>query len=173
MSDTQDRRSQRSTLALWRGLIGLLQDHDWADITVQMITDRADVARSTFYAHFQTKQDLLDVGFSLVEVAILARPRHEGRLKTVDWLIDHLSDSRGFSRRINSSAAGAVILNRFRANIGQVLRDELAGLGQTRDDATLAFQVGGIFAVIEMWLAKGCPSTPDSLGASLAARVLA
>ncbi len=58
MSDTPDRRSLRSRRLLSEALLGLLQDHDWADISVQMICGRADVARSTFYAHFQTKQDV-------------------------------------------------------------------------------------------------------------------
>ena len=35
-----------------------------SDSTVQMIIDRAEVARFTFCAHYQTKQDLLGVGFS-------------------------------------------------------------------------------------------------------------
>ena len=55
-----DRRSLRSRRLLWEALLALLQKDDWAEISVQMICDRADVARSTFYAHFQTKQDLLE-----------------------------------------------------------------------------------------------------------------
>ena len=44
-----------------------------SDCTVEMIIDQADVARFTFCAHDQTKQDLLGVGFSQLGTAILAR----------------------------------------------------------------------------------------------------
>ena len=63
--NVEDRRSIRSRRLLWEALLALLQTEDWAEITVQKICDQADVARSTFYAHYQTKQDLLDAGFAL------------------------------------------------------------------------------------------------------------
>ena len=85
-----------------------MQDHDWNDINIQMICDRADVARSTFYAHFPTKQDLLDSEFSfgLVEIEHLAQSLHGNDLPTLAWLVDHLSQSQGFRRRLQGSGAG-------------------------------------------------------------------
>jgi AcrR family transcriptional regulator len=178
MSETplSDRRALRSTRALWQGLFALMQEKDWPDITVRMITDRADVARSTFYAHYQTKQDLLDAGFSLagadIRAEVLSRPSRDGRLATLDWLIAHVGDSRGFLRRINGSAAGLLILNRFRRTTAGVLQAELARLGWPPDPSALAFMTGGVFAVIEHWLATGCPVPPDRLAATLSAQVL-
>ena len=64
LSGSLDRRALRSRRMLWDALFALLQDHDWADINIQMICQKAVVARSTFYVHFPTKQDLLDSGFS-------------------------------------------------------------------------------------------------------------
>lgn len=37
----------------------LISSQDYDSITVQDIVDRADVGRSTFYAHFESKEDLL------------------------------------------------------------------------------------------------------------------
>lgn len=165
MSDIQqssanlsDRRALRSRLAMWDALLALLQDHDWAEISVQMICDHADVARSTFYAHFQTKQDLLDAGFALgaAEVAteMAALPVDPERLAVLEWLVDHAVSSQGFMRRVRGSAAGQVIMTRFQAMIAQLLAQDLGRRGAV-SDADLAFVTGGVFASIEAWLASG------------------
>jgi AcrR family transcriptional regulator len=157
-----DRRAVRSRRALWAALLALLQDNDWAEISVQMICDHADVARSTFYAHFQTKQDLLDAGFALgaAEVAaeMAALPIDPERLAVLEWLVDHAARSQGFMRRVRGSAAGQVIMARFQAMIAQLLAQANGfALGRRGpvSDADLVFVTGGVFASIEAWLASG------------------
>src|SRR5271157_1819235 len=54
-----DRRSLRTRKLLWHALIALIQEKDYAEITIQDIADRADVNRVTFYLHYRDKQDLL------------------------------------------------------------------------------------------------------------------
>ena len=56
----EDRRSQRTRRLLHRAIVSLMQEKRYDSITVQDIIDRADVGRSTFYAHFQDKEDLVD-----------------------------------------------------------------------------------------------------------------
>ena len=60
---TPDRRTQRTRQALSHALIALIQDKRYDAITVQDICDRANVGRSTFYAHYQDKDDLLTSNF--------------------------------------------------------------------------------------------------------------
>jgi AcrR family transcriptional regulator len=178
MSDNapSDRRTRKTTAALWEALLALLQDHDWDAITVQMIAERADVARSTFYAHYPTKQDLLDAGFSCTAIDlcgdILARPSAPGRLATLDWLLTHLVDSRGISRRLRGSAAGLLIQARFRQTVGDLLAQELTRDGIAPDPRRITFLTGGVFAVAETWAARGGPESPEALAGALAAMVL-
>jgi AcrR family transcriptional regulator len=54
-----DRRIARTKLALRNALIELILEKHFDSITVQDIIDRANVGRSTFYAHFRDKEDLL------------------------------------------------------------------------------------------------------------------
>ena len=60
---TPDRRTQRTRQALSHALIALIQDKRYEAITVQDICERANVGRSTFYAHYQDKDDLLASNF--------------------------------------------------------------------------------------------------------------
>jgi AcrR family transcriptional regulator len=57
-----DRRSQRSRRLLIDALADLMHHKRYSAISVQEITDRANVGRSTFYAHFTDKDDLLVQG---------------------------------------------------------------------------------------------------------------
>lgn len=57
-----DRRSQRSRQLLIEALAELMHSKRYSAISVQEITDRANVGRSTFYAHFTDKDDLLVQG---------------------------------------------------------------------------------------------------------------
>ena len=61
-----DRRTQRTRQALSHALIALIQEKRYETITVQDICDRANVGRSTFYAHYQDKADLLASNFQQV-----------------------------------------------------------------------------------------------------------
>ncbi len=61
--DKNDRRIRRTRQLLHQALISLILEKPYHTISVQDILDRADVGRSTFYSHFQDKDDLFRYGF--------------------------------------------------------------------------------------------------------------
>jgi AcrR family transcriptional regulator len=54
-----DKRAIRSRQLLRGAFLGLLKEKRYEDISVRDIIERAGVARSTFYAHYIDKEDLL------------------------------------------------------------------------------------------------------------------
>src|SRR5262245_35421101 len=54
-----DRRVRRTRDLLGSALVQLIQEKAFDAITVQEVLERAGVSRSTFYAHFSDKDDLL------------------------------------------------------------------------------------------------------------------
>lgn len=58
MSNKQDRRSERTRRLLSEAFVELLREKGYNAITVSDIIDRANVGRSTFYAHYRDKDDL-------------------------------------------------------------------------------------------------------------------
>lgn len=55
----EDRRVRRTRKLLSDALVALILEKRYDSITVQDIVDRANVGRSTFYAHYYDKEDLL------------------------------------------------------------------------------------------------------------------
>lgn len=55
-----DRRVRRTRTRLQQAMLELLQKKDARSITVRELTQRADVNRGTFYAHYKDVFDLLD-----------------------------------------------------------------------------------------------------------------
>jgi AcrR family transcriptional regulator len=59
-----DRRIQRTRLALRTALLDLLKEKNYDDISLEEITERANVGRATFYLHYKDKEDLVLEQFS-------------------------------------------------------------------------------------------------------------
>ncbi len=76
-----DRRERRTRQALAGALIALMQEKPYDAITVQDLIDRADVGRSTFYAHYQDKEDLFATEFQAVLTQLLGEMDDGGLLQ--------------------------------------------------------------------------------------------
>jgi AcrR family transcriptional regulator len=74
--ETQDRRVRRTRQSLHHALLELAREKAYDEIAVQEILSRADVGRSTFYAHFRSKNDLLEHGIDEMMCANPPRTAH-------------------------------------------------------------------------------------------------
>lgn len=55
-----DRRIARTRVMIFDAVIAMMQKQSYAEISIVDIADKANINRSTFYAHFVDKEDLLE-----------------------------------------------------------------------------------------------------------------
>ena len=100
-----DRRQRKTRKAIVSAFEELMSEEHFSQVTVAQIIERADIGRSTFYAHFETKEELIDqIGSEMFDHifdgvnkdctthADLKTPDLEGMLA---HLLYHLRDAHG------------------------------------------------------------------------------
>src|SRR5216684_8208937 len=70
-----DRRILRTRATLQHALTSLILKKGYEAITIQDICDEANVGRSTFYAHYTSKDDLKRRGFEHLHKELVERQR--------------------------------------------------------------------------------------------------
>lgn len=101
----------------------LINRREYETLTVQDILDEADVGRSTFYAHFSNKDDLLRSGFADLRTQL--RKAHE-----TDWpgdhkrislsLFSHVADALPAYRSLIGGRGGAIADAEFRKVVAEL-----------------------------------------------------
>lgn len=79
----RDRRVSKTKKAIYQAFLQLLNDKGYDATTVQDIIDLADVGRSTFYCHYESKELLLD---ELCRYLFHHLFEREGHFTTEDYL---------------------------------------------------------------------------------------
>ncbi|WP_324197506.1 TetR/AcrR family transcriptional regulator [Nocardia abscessus] len=127
--DTADRRVRRTRALLHRALIELMVERAYDRITVRDILDRADVGRSTFYAHYRDKDDLLlRSSTDYLRAAMTAAQTDAGAselLAPVRTLFQLAADHPDIYRALLGRKSGTVLLRTTRVMVAQILAERL------------------------------------------------
>lgn len=74
----QDRRVQKTKVLLFKALATLIQRKGYEAITIQEIIDEANVGRSTFYSHYENKEQLLFSGIENLFADLMPSKKNKG-----------------------------------------------------------------------------------------------
>lgn len=163
-----DRRILRTQRALFGAMIELILENGFDSMTVAEIAERANVGRSTFYAHYADKQDLLQgsiAGLSEflrehVEAA-LARPEVDTHpaLSFCLPMAEHVAENRNLHAMFQRGGGGALV-----AELMHEMWAELIRVGWPEGDPVAVETIaGGFGATISWWLAKAPELEPASV----------
>lgn len=178
----EDRRSRRTTRLLKEALVALVLERGFDAVTVEDVTERADLSRATFYKYFKDRHALLDqIVVDLQEELAVRTHHHElaaskgftGR--PVRELLRHALEERDAYRVIlrgeGNGRALRAFIDRRTAIASKVFIARAENLGATmRIEPELLARawVGEQVAVLQWWLELDPPApSPDELAASL------
>lgn len=180
-----DRRVQRTRQLLHNALLELIVEQGYETITVQNIIDRANVGRSTFYAHYQDKEDLLvceldDLIYTLSwDVETL--PVTDGETESRRYILSALSLFRhtqehfslykamvgGQGIDIVFKTTHAHFCRSIQAQIEQVVPD--GGTPSVPPSIMAQYLAGALLTLLTWWLDNHMPYSPEQMDATFQA----
>lgn len=169
-----DRRSERTRRLLGEALNSLMLERRYTDLTVQDILDRANIGRSTFYAHFWDKDDLLasqlEQMLEALNCQIAEAPGDAAALFPSLGLFQHVQE---YYPRHSALLHGQVITlfhSTMRARLCEQVEERLRNMLPTpASDMTITVTaqavVGAFLALLQWWLEQELPLSPEEMDA--------
>lgn len=172
-----DRRVQRTRELLQKALIELISERGYDAITIQDIVDRANVGRTTFYLHYNSKDELFVSCHEAIVSKFRIGPLHPLSREELLSLeaphgmtlaYRHLEDARGLLYSVFQGKDSLLVLRRMRdwsaRDIEANLRIVFADAASTIPIDLLAHYLAGAqIALIQWWLEKRQPHTLENL----------
>lgn len=162
LNHSDDRRARRSRRLLKQGLLELLREKSFSEITVRDITDRMDLNRGTFYLHYADTYDLLqNVEEDILRNAQQMIDEHRedlaaGMLRSVfEPILHYIVENRAacytlFVNNANSNFVGRVNELIYQ-NGAELVRRKYPGLAEREMDYLLGFVSYGLIGLIRHW----------------------
>ena len=183
-----DRRVERTRTALKQALYELIDEKGYDQVTVEEITERANLGRATFYLHYRDKEDLLleDV-INLVDQMVEEttgmpwlrwRQAPDGgipmpnRPPPMVLVFQHVAENAEHYRIILRGQGSYTVGERLREIIIQAIKD--VGLARSQEgfpereiqvplDVIANYYAGSVMGLVSWWLENEMPYSPEKM----------
>ena len=167
-----DRRQKKTREAIFGAFEELLKSEVYSRITVQQIIDRADIGRTTFYAHFETKDDLLKSLCSEIFDHVFSEELNKERTHDFSQLrgararlthiLYHLREHMAYLPGLLSEESGQAFMGPFKAYLAEMFAHALPCAPSVPRDYMLNHMVCD-FAETVRWWAKHSRYSPEEV----------
>jgi AcrR family transcriptional regulator len=170
-----DRRIGRTLRLLQDALFTLILEKPYSAITVQDIIDRANVGRSTFYAHCRDKDDLLLRGFENMLDALSLHMDQEGIAATglgmfpSLGLFRHVQDNHQLFKAMVWGQGVDLLFKHGQAYLAERIESHLSGLSVGGQESGVPlpvlsnFLAGAFIVLLKWWLDNRMPYSPERM----------
>jgi len=169
-----DRRQQKTRRAIFQAFSTLLKTRRFENITVQQIIDEANIGRSTFYAHFETKDALLkamctDIFQHVFSEHLMSERTHDfsehhSFPSRVTHILYHLKDNEKDIIGIFTSESSDAFMRYFREYLAELFSScKNAYPAEIPADFVQNYLVGSFVEAVKWWIADGMKHTPEEV----------
>jgi len=183
-----DRRVQRTLQSLRTALLELINEKNYDEISIEEITERANVGRTTFYLHYKDKEDLLMEEFSAImyeRAQVLSEipfsvwvPASEEALKKSIALqplllgFEHIHNNSELYNLFLKSTNSSKIVERIRQiSTDAIVRfvetkmetDPIPLLAEVPIEFFAAFFSGALISVVGWWIREDMRHSPEEV----------
>lgn len=168
-----DRRVQKTRALLYEALIDLMIEKGYEAITVQDLIDRANVGRSTFYSHFEDKEQLLVSNMEQLREFLAEQRRQAARQGSASSrfgfsfaMLQHVQGHKRLYKAVAGKQSGAVVLRHMQRMLAGLVQEEIEALEAHRSDAggfsiprevLTDFIVGTFMTLLAWWMDRSAP----------------
>jgi AcrR family transcriptional regulator len=168
-----DARVRRTRDALGDALVALMQEKPFDTITVQDVLDRAKVGRSTFYAHYSDKDDLLmsdaEEFFEAISMMLSVRGDQSDRVFPVREFFSHITEAKQFVEALVSSGkfhdnmelAHGLFARGIERRLSELPRGR--GISAAERPAMAFAHAGALLSLLTWWIDRGMRQPPDEM----------
>jgi len=175
-----DRRIQRTRKLLNRALMELVVEKGYETVTIQDIIDRANLGRSTFYAHYQDKEDLLlsgidEVVHSLIwGEAVSNNEQEEGttpRILSTEIIFQHAQVEFQLHEAIFTGRGLEVMHKEIQKHLCNHIEEQINRLLPDGKSPPVTLSVisnylaGALLTLLVWWLENDMPYPPERMDA--------
>ena len=173
-----DRRVARTRMMLQKAHISLILEKGYEAITVDDICAAANVGRSTFYAHYTSKDDLRRSGLEHLRKLLVNRQKDslakpgDIRDRSLGFsltMFEHAHEHIDLYRALVGGRGGAIALGTIRQILSDLVRNELAATVNKKSadvvprELVVQYVVGAFMAVMTWWLDGGAKQPPSQI----------
>lgn len=154
-----DRRIERTKKLLWDALVKLILEKGYESLTIQDIIDEANIGRSTFYAHYENKGQLLFNGqphfFEKIRKGV-----EQGDGLALRLIFDHARDNRYVAKALLGINGGQMVKDHMKSLIKYQLqadnkKEEKPGESYTaKKELLVEATASAIVSIISLWIEK-------------------
>jgi AcrR family transcriptional regulator len=168
-----DRRSQRTYRLVSSAFAELMGEKPYEEILVQDILDRADIGRTTFYAHYFDKEDVLNsIVAEQLEMLTYQIAHSTARQRVVPSLelFEHVYHSQNQKfLALMRSRAGEPLWEALQTALGLAIEPALSTLCAEKRSPPIPLPVvseylaGAFLTLLKWWLAADMPYPPEQM----------
>lgn len=175
-----DPRVRRTHQALQEAMLFLIQEQSYESITIQAITDRADLNRATFYLHYNSKEELLADALESHLNEVVARIAQETSnrpywedAKSAEIVFEYVAENSDLYKVLLGEKGLGHVMHRILLYMATFDEHTLAQHVPTGKTPAIPIPImaqqtaGGLFALAKWWLENDMPYSPVEMAEML------